>query len=209
VPVLSTRWVADDRGRRRRGYVMSAILPPLRDEIAFLGLGSNVGDRLAYLQRAVDLLDADERVRVDEVSTVYETEPVNGPEQEPFLNLAVRVRTRRSPRRLLRLCHEVEAALGRIRPGVRWGPRTIDVDILLWHGRVVVTRSLEVPHPRLAERAFALVPLVEVAPGSTLPDGTSLATLLARLAPIEGITAIGTQVHAPVRGVAGDPGSAG
>lgn len=175
---------------------MSAILPPLRDETAFLGLGSNVGDRLGFLQRAVDLLGADLKVAVDQVSTVYETEPVGGPEQGPFLNLAARVRSRRSPRGLLRVCHEVEEALGRDRAS-RWGPRTIDVDILLWDGRVVATRSLQIPHLRLAERAFALVPLVEVAPGMRMPDGTSLATLLARLAPIEGVTAIGTQVRAP------------
>jgi 2-amino-4-hydroxy-6-hydroxymethyldihydropteridine diphosphokinase len=175
---------------------VSAILPPLRDETAFLGLGSNLGDRLDFLQQAIDLLDADSKVDVDAVSTVYETEPVGGPEQEPFLNLATRVRTRRSPRRLLRLCHDVEEALGRIR-AERWGPRTIDVDILLWNGRVVATQALQIPHPRLAERAFALVPLVEIAPGMTMPDGTSLATLVARLAPIEGITAIGTQVRTP------------
>jgi 2-amino-4-hydroxy-6-hydroxymethyldihydropteridine diphosphokinase len=191
---------------------VSAVLPPLRDETTFLGLGSNLGDRLDYLQRAIDLLDADPKVHVDQVSTVYETEPVGGPDQGPFLNLAARIRTRRSPRRLLRLCHEVEKALDRVRPGMRgrplqerWGPRTIDIDILLWPGRVVATRSLQIPHPRLAERAFALVPLVEVAPGMRMPDGTSLATLLARLAPIEGVTAIGTQIRAPRR----EPGRAG
>jgi 2-amino-4-hydroxy-6-hydroxymethyldihydropteridine diphosphokinase len=187
---------------------MSAILPPVRDETAFLGLGGNLGDRLDFLQRAVDLLQADPKVQVDQVSSVYETEPVGGPAQAPFLNLAARIRTRRSPRRLLALCHEVEQRLGRVR-GPRWGPRTIDVDILLWYGRVVATRSLQIPHPRLAERAFALVPLVEVAPGAALPDGTSLATLLARLAPIEGITAIGTQVRTPAPGLATDPGGAG
>jgi 2-amino-4-hydroxy-6-hydroxymethyldihydropteridine diphosphokinase len=178
---------------------VSAILPPFRDETAFLGLGSNLGDRLAFLQRAVDLLDADPKVDVEAISTVYETEPVGGPEQKLFLNLAARIRTRRSPRRLLRLCHDVEQQLGRVRgcPQRRWGPRTIDVDILLWHGRVVATRSLQIPHPRLAERAFALIPLVEVAPGMVMPDGTSLATLLARLAPIQGVTAIGTQVRVP------------
>ena len=175
---------------------MSAVLPPLRDEVAFLGLGSNLGDRLEYLQRAVDLLDSDPKVQVDAVSGVYETEPVGGPDQDPFLNLAARVRTRRSPWRLLGLCHEVEQRLGRVR-AERWGPRTVDVDILLWHGRVVATRRLQIPHPRLAERAFALIPLLEVAPGVTMPDGTSLATLLARLAPIEGVTAIGTQVTVP------------
>jgi len=174
---------------------VSAILPPLRDETAFLGLGSNLGDRLAMLQKAVDLLYADRKVQVDGVSTVYETEPVGGPEQESFYNLAVRVRTRRSPRRLLALCHQIERQLGRVKTE-RWGPRTIDLDILLWDGRVVAAHSLQIPHPRLAERAFALIPLIELAPGATLPDGTSLATLLARLAPIDGVTAIGTQVRA-------------
>jgi 2-amino-4-hydroxy-6-hydroxymethyldihydropteridine diphosphokinase len=162
---------------------------------AFLGLGSNLGDRLTNLQRAVDLLDADRRTRVDAVSSVYETEPVGGPEQGPYLNLAARIATRRSPTGLLRLCHRVEAALGRTRE-VRWGPRTVDVDILLYDDRTVATRRLVVPHPRLTERAFALIPLMEVAPGQRLPDGRSLPSLVARLAPIEGITMIGTQVRA-------------
>lgn len=177
---------------------MSALLPPLRDEVAFLGLGSNLGDRFDHLQDAVGLLDADPRTRVDAVSTVYETEPVGGPEQEAYYNIAVRVITRHSPRRLLGLCHSVERALGRVRTQ-RWGPRTIDVDILLYDGRIVSTRTLEIPHPRLTERAFALVPLLEVAPGTPLPDGSSLATALGRLAPIEGITAIGSQIRVPAR----------
>lgn len=175
---------------------MSALIPPLRGEVAFLGLGSNLGDRLLQLQRAVDLLDEDERITVDGVSSVYETAPVGGPEQEPFLNLAVRVVTRHSPRRLLAACQAVEHALGRVRT-VRWGPRTIDVDILLYGPRVVATRTLQIPHPRLTERAFALIPLIEVAPGAALPDGTSLVRALARLAPVEDVTMIGTQVRVP------------
>lgn len=164
--------------------------------VAFLGLGSNLGDRLALLQQAVDALDADLRTRVDAVSSVYETAPVGGPEQDPFLNIAVRVATRRPPRSLLRLCQAVEAQLGRVRT-VRWGPRTVDVDILLYGDRTVHRRDLEVPHPRLAERAFALVPLLEVAAGLRLPDGTTLTSALARLAPIEGVTMVGTQVRPP------------
>ena len=163
---------------------------------AFLGLGSNVGDRLALLQDAVDRLDSDRRTRVEAVSSVYETDPVGGPQQGPYLNAAVRVATRRSPRALLRLCQGVERDLGRVR-AERWGPRTIDVDILLYGRRVIRRRRLQVPHPRLADRAFALIPLLEVAPGAALPDGTSLATALARLAPLEGIAAVGSQVVAP------------
>lgn len=166
------------------------------ERFAFLGLGSNLGDRLDHLQRAVDLIDDDSRTRVEAVSSVYETEPVGGPEQDPYLNIALRVATRLRPRALLRMCNGVEAQLGRVR-AERWGPRTIDVDILLYGDRTVRRRDLVIPHPRLAERAFALIPLMEVAPATNLPDGTSLATTLARLAPVEGIVMIGTQVQGP------------
>lgn len=176
---------------------MSAVLPPIgRDEVAYLGLGSNLGDRLGHLQEAVERLHADARTTVQTVSSVYQTDPVGGPEQEPYLNIAVRVATRRSPAKLLRLCQEVEAALGRERR-VRWGPRTIDVDILLYGPRTVERKDLQIPHPRLAERPFALIPLIEVAPGEALPDGTTLTAALARLAPIEGVTMAGEQVGLP------------
>lgn len=178
---------------------MSAILPPRRDgEVAFLGLGSNVGDRLANLQHGVDRIDADAKTRVDEVSRVYETDPV-GPEQDRFLNMAARVWTRRSPAGLLRVCHVAEQARGRERVQ-RWGPRTLDVDILLYGNRRVATARLEIPHPRLAERPFALVPLLELAPGMTLPDATPLSALLDRHAPVEGVGLFGSQVHPPARG---------
>ena len=178
---------------------MSAVIPPLRDTVAFLGLGSNLGDRLEHLQSAVDRLGADPRTQVEAVSSVYETAPVGGPAQGPYLNIAVRLRTRRSPRRLLHLCAAVEEAGARVR-AERWGPRTIDVDVLLYDERIVATRSLQVPHPRLRERAFALVPLLEVAPGWTLPDGTSLAAAVGALAPIEGLTVVGRQVREPATG---------
>lgn len=178
---------------------LAARLPPRVEQFAFLGLGSNLGDRLETLQRAVDLLDADRRTRVDAVSSVYETAPVGGPPQDDFLNLAARVATRRSPLALLALCHAVESALGRVRRE-RWGPRTIDVDILLYDEREVDVHRLRIPHPRLTQRAFALVPLVEVAPGQRLPDGRSLPAAVAALAPIEGLTAVGSQVVLPAGG---------
>lgn len=170
-----------------------------RERWAFLGLGSNVGDRLAHLQRAVDALHAVRGVGVEEVSSVYETEPVGGPEdQEPFLNMAVRVATRRGPIRLLRACQAVERDLGRDRAReVRWGPRVIDVDVLLYEERIVALPGLEIPHPRLAERPFALVPLMEIAPGAALPDGRSLTRVLIDLAPVSGVTMAGQQVRAP------------
>lgn len=176
---------------------MSAILPPIgHDEVAYLGLGSNLGDPLDFLQQAVDRLHADAKTTVQAVSNVYQTDPVGGPEQDPYFNIAVRVATRRSPAKLLRLCQDVEAALGRERT-VRWGPRTIDVDILLYGPRTVERKDLQIPHPRLAERAFALVTLIDVAPGEAFPDGTTLTAALARLAPIEGITMAGAQVTVP------------
>jgi 2-amino-4-hydroxy-6-hydroxymethyldihydropteridine diphosphokinase len=175
---------------------MSAWAPPGREVFAFLGLGSNIGDRMAYLQRGVDHLHATRGVRVDAVSSVYETAPVGGPAQDDYLNLAVRVATTLSPRSLLRTCHRAEQAGGRQR-SVRWGPRTLDVDILLYGTRVIRTRRLVVPHPRLTERAFALIPLIEVAPGATLPDGRSLVQVLARLAPIQDVVMVGRQVVAP------------
>ncbi len=174
--------------------VLERVLPPTA--AAFLGLGSNLGDRLDYLQQAVDAIDEDARTRVEAVSSVYETEPVGGPEQEPYLNIAVRVATRRRPRSLLALCNRVERDLGRVRT-VRWGPRTIDVDILLYGEQTVQHRDLVIPHPRLLERAFALVPLIEVAPGQRLPDGGSLTGALAKLAPVEGVVMVGAQITVP------------
>lgn len=170
--------------------------PPEREIFAFLGLGSNVGDRIAHLQLGVDGLHASRGVRVDAVSGVYETAPVGGPPQGDFLNLAVRVATTRSPSSLLRACQRIERAAGRVRD-VRWGPRTLDVDILLYDDRSISTRRLHVPHPRLVERPFALVPLIEVAPGAALPDGRSLVQVVAGLAPITDVTLIGRQVVAP------------
>lgn len=171
-----------------------ARVPPTTPTFAFLGLGSNLGDRLAHLQHGVERLDADRRVAVDAVSAVYETAPVGGPPQEPYLNLAVRVVTTASPIGLLRVCARAERSAGRVRRE-RWGPRTLDVDVLLYGDRRVTAPTLTVPHPRLAERAFVLVPLVEVAPGAALPDGRRLVSLLAALAPIDGVTMVGRQVR--------------
>ncbi|MEE8601589.1 2-amino-4-hydroxy-6-hydroxymethyldihydropteridine diphosphokinase [Euzebya tangerina] len=166
--------------------------PPAGREVAFLGLGGNMSDRIYYLNRAVRFLDADPEVEIDDISSVYQTEPV-GPSEDPFYNVAVRVLTRLSPLRLLRACQQVEDLLGRVRT-VRWGPRTIDVDVLLYGDRVITTSTLTVPHPELTGRAFAMVPLLEVATGWQLPDGRSLASVIADLAPIEGVQAIGRQV---------------
>ncbi|HEV8296857.1 MAG TPA: 2-amino-4-hydroxy-6-hydroxymethyldihydropteridine diphosphokinase [Acidimicrobiales bacterium] len=126
---------------------------------AFLGLGSNLGDRRAQLREAVDAIP-----EVVAVSPVYETAPVGGPDgQGPYLNLVVELDTRRSPRELLDICRERETAAGRVRE-VRWGPRTLDVDVLWVDGATVDEPDLVVPHPRMFERAFVLMPLRDLAP---------------------------------------------
>jgi len=130
---------------------------------AYLGLGSNLGDRRLNLEHAVDLLRSSSRLEVVRASSWIETEPVGGPPQERYLNGALEVRTHLGPRGLLDHILAVEDALGRVRT-VRWGPRTIDID-LLFHGEAVVAEpDLEVPHPRILERAFVLEPLAEIAP---------------------------------------------
>ena len=138
-------------------------------ERVFLGLGSNLGDRLAFLQGAVDALAAHDRIEVVAASGVYETDPVGGPPQDRYLNAVVEVRTDLAPLELLEVAQGVERAAGRER-GVRFGPRTLDVDILCYGQRRIRHPRLEVPHPRMGERAFVLVPLAELdAPlGATL-----------------------------------------
>jgi len=130
---------------------------------AYLGIGSNLGERLGYLQLAVDQLAATEGVTVVGVSPVYETAPVGGPEQPDYLNAVVAVDTALTPHELLRVAHDIEAAAERVRT-VRWGPRTLDVDVLLVGDERVDDPDLVVPHPRMAERAFVVVPLADLDP---------------------------------------------
>lgn len=127
----------------------------------YLSLGSNLGDRMEHLCLAVGQLMQLPVTSVDEVSSVYETTPVGGPKQRDFLNIALRMRTLISPLELLSLCRGIEAAGLRERTQ-QDGPRTIDVDILLYGDREIETEQLTVPHPRMWERAFVLVPLLEV-----------------------------------------------
>ena len=130
---------------------------------AYLGIGSNLGDRVANLQLAVDALASTSGIAVVAVSPVYETEPVGGPPQDDFLNAVVAVETDLGPRELLAVCAVIEQDAHRVRD-VRWGPRTLDVDILLVEGVQVDEPDLQVPHPRMHDRAFVLAPLDDVAP---------------------------------------------
>jgi 2-amino-4-hydroxy-6-hydroxymethyldihydropteridine diphosphokinase len=125
---------------------------------AFLGLGSNLGERLTYLRSAVAAIP--DLVRV---SSLYETDPIGGPEQGAFLNCVVELDTDMTPRQLLELCRTLEVAADRVRIE-RWGPRTLDVDVVYVDGETVDERDLIVPHPRWRERAFVMIPLGELAP---------------------------------------------
>ncbi len=128
---------------------------------AYLGIGSNLGDRLTYLQLAVDGLAAAPEVTVVAVSPVYETAPVGGPDQPDYLNAVVAVDTRLDPHALLRLAQRIEADAHRVRKE-RWGPRTLDVDVLLVGDAVVDDPDLVVPHPRMFERGFVMAPLADL-----------------------------------------------
>ena len=166
--------------------------------VAFVGLGANVGDALGTIEACMHVLDDLPGTTVADVSGVYETEPWGGVDddgearhvdQPPFLNAVARLETGLSPHELLDELLATEAAFGRDRQHEeRWGPRVLDLDLLL-HGDAVVDDPprLVVPHPRLDERAFVLVPLMEVHPGGVLPDGRRLTRVLADLAPVTGI----------------------
>jgi 2-amino-4-hydroxy-6-hydroxymethyldihydropteridine diphosphokinase len=145
---------------------------------AYVGLGANLGDREAALRGALDLLRAAPGVEVAAVSAYRETDPVGYADQPRFLNAAAAVDTTLSAHDLLQLLLLIERHLGRTRAGPRFGPRTIDLDLLLHGDAVVDEPGLTVPHPRLHERRFALEPLVELDPALTIPGRGSVAALL-------------------------------
>ena len=131
---------------------------------AFLSLGSNIGDSWSLLREAVNSLDS-----VVAVSPVYRTDPVGGPEQDPFLNIVIELDTELSALELLGVCHRLESAANRLRT-VRWGPRTLDVDIIWIDGVTISEPDLEVPHPRMQSRRFVMAPLADLAPDVAGPD---------------------------------------
>jgi 2-amino-4-hydroxy-6-hydroxymethyldihydropteridine diphosphokinase len=131
---------------------------------AYLGLGSNIGDKTANLKSAAALISADDKTRIVASSSMYSTAPVGYLDQDDFVNAVIEVETTLEPHALLELCQAAEKALRRIRK-IRWGPRTLDVDVLLYDNLVSGDPVLTLPHPRMLERAFVLVPLAEIAPG--------------------------------------------
>jgi 2-amino-4-hydroxy-6-hydroxymethyldihydropteridine diphosphokinase len=159
---------------------------------AVIGLGSNLGDRLGTVRAAVEALGADPDLAVLRESARYESPPAGGPSQSDYVNAAVLVATSLPARQILERTLAVERSLGRMRPdAVRWGPRTIDLDVLWIEGEAIVEPDLEVPHPRLHERVFALRPLLDVAPDASDPrTAVAYASLPAASAPIRRLAGV-------------------
>lgn len=159
---------------------------------AYIGIGSNLGDREATIRAAVVSLGARPGIRVVQCSALIETEPV-GPPQPNYLNGALEVETTLAPSSLLAELLLVERELGRVRdPAVRMGPRTLDLDLLLYGDLVIDEPGLAVPHPRMPERAFVLIPLAEIAPNAVNPRcGRTVASLVRELRPAHPCSSVG------------------
>jgi 2-amino-4-hydroxy-6-hydroxymethyldihydropteridine diphosphokinase len=156
--------------------------PSKESTIAYIGLGANLGERERTIAEALQRIDEDERTSLLRSTVPIETDPVGYKDQPRFLNAAASVATTRSARELLELLLQVERDLGRVRgDGPRYGPRTIDLDLLLYGNQRIDENALEVPHPRLHERQFVLAPLAELDPGLVVPGRGSVSALLAEL----------------------------
>ncbi len=130
---------------------------------SYISLGTNIGDREGFLKKAIQEIGQHEEIIVEQVSSIYETDPVGYLDQDPFLNLVIKISTNLMPLQLLEVTQKIEHNLGRKR-GLRWGPRTIDLDILLYNQENIEVEHLRIPHPRMFERSFVLIPLKEINP---------------------------------------------
>ncbi len=138
-------------------------------KVCYLGLGSNLGNRLSYLEKAIEMIKKLPLTQVKKISSIYETEPVGFKPQDYFLNCVVEISTDLSPHELLKKLQEIERLLGRNREKeIRWGPRTIDIDILFYGDLKIDTQDLKIPHPQVFKREFVLKPLREIAPHKVL-----------------------------------------
>lgn len=149
--------------------------------VAYVGLGANLGAREETLRRALELLRDEPGIEVLGVATFRETDPVGVVDQPRFVNTAAALETELHPRELLDVLLDVERRLGRVRDGTRWGPRVVDLDLLLYDEEIVDEPGLRIPHPRLHERRFVLEPLAELDPGLAVPGEGTVSALLAHL----------------------------
>lgn len=140
---------------------------------AYLGLGANIGEPLTQLQQAIESIHYTHGICVNRISSVYETAPIGFEDQPSFYNVVIEVQTTLSPFQLLSALSQIEKKMHRVRK-VRWGPRTIDIDILLYDQRTIQHDDLQIPHPRMTERAFVMVPLAELIPDVTVPGTEQL-----------------------------------
>jgi 2-amino-4-hydroxy-6-hydroxymethyldihydropteridine diphosphokinase len=157
------------------------------ENYAYIALGSNIGNRLYYLREAVQALDNHGQISVTATSSIYETEPVGYINQDKFLNMVVKITTALSPFALLEVTQKIEQRFGRKRE-IRWGPRTLDLDILLYNHENIETEQLIIPHPRMTERAFVMIPLLEINHDIHIPNVSQcLEDFIDRLPDREGV----------------------
>jgi len=150
--------------------------------IAYIGLGSNLGRKKANIRRAVKLLSKKKDIKILKVSSLYETEPVGYVKQDWFVNTCLKAETNLSPRQLLNTLKDIEKQLKKKKKFIRWGPRTVDLDILLYDNLRLKTKDLVIPHPEMHKRAFILIPLIELEPNLVHPKKRkSILELLANL----------------------------
>jgi 2-amino-4-hydroxy-6-hydroxymethyldihydropteridine diphosphokinase len=140
---------------------------------SFVGIGSNVGDRAQFVRSAVEEMNAADGIEVTATSSLYETSPIGGPPQRSYVNMVVRIQTSLDHRALLEACQGIEQRLGREESDIRWGPRVVDLDILMFDNTKISEPDLEIPHPRMNGRRFVLIPLLEIDPDLADPWGTS------------------------------------
>jgi len=145
-----------------------------------IGLGSNIGDRQKNIMTAIQKLGQHAEISIEKISSLYETKPVGVTKQPDFLNGAISIATTLAPRKLLAVCLNVECQMGRIR-AERWGPRNIDIDILIYDDQVIADEALCIPHPRLQERSFVLIPLQEIAGDLLVYQGQTPGELLEKM----------------------------
>jgi len=176
---------------------VSGVLLGMDKVTVFLGLGSNLGYRIGNINEALRRLDEIPGIKIERASSLYETEPVGLRKQPDFINAVAEVSTSLSPAELLHAVMQVEKDMGRVRT-VHWGPRTIDIDILIYDDVSVNTPELVIPHPRMQERAFVLVPLYEIAPALKLKDGRGIGEVIESLGR-QGVHKIGQEELARAR----------